>query len=117
MAARLDLDDLTGTTSAGLHLATMGGLWQALAHGFLGLRPLDGILLLDPRLPDAWRSLGLRLRFRGARIGIVARPEVVVVSTDSPVALQLPHSPAIIVTPPGLELRLRHGVWQEGIRR
>jgi trehalose/maltose hydrolase-like predicted phosphorylase len=117
MAARLDLDDLTGTTSAGLHLATMGGLWQALAHGFLGLRPLDGILLLDPRLPDAWRSLGLRLRFRGARIGIVARPEVVVVSTDSPVALQLPHSPAITVTPPGLELRLQHGVWQEGIRR
>ena len=39
MAARLDLDDLTGTTSGGLHLATMGGLWQALAYGFCGLRP------------------------------------------------------------------------------
>ena len=33
MAARLDLDDLTGTTAGGLHLATMGGVWQALAYG------------------------------------------------------------------------------------
>jgi len=37
-AARLDLDDLTGTTVEGLHLATMGGVWQALAFGFVGLK-------------------------------------------------------------------------------
>ena len=35
----MDLDDLTGSTAGGLHLATMGGLWQALAFGFAGLRP------------------------------------------------------------------------------
>ena len=39
IAARLDLDDLTGTTAGGLHLATMGGLWQALAYGFAGSVP------------------------------------------------------------------------------
>jgi trehalose/maltose hydrolase-like predicted phosphorylase len=114
MAARLDLGDLTGTTSAGLHLATMGGLWQALAQGFLGLRPRDGVLHLDPRLPTPWRSLGLRLRFRGARLGVLAGPEVIVVSTDTPVTLQLPRSPAVTVSPPGTELHRRRGVWQEG---
>ena len=39
IAARMDLDDLTGSTAGGLHLATMGGLWQALAFGFGGIRP------------------------------------------------------------------------------
>ena len=33
---RIDLDDLTGTTAGGLHLATMGGLWHALRFGFGG---------------------------------------------------------------------------------
>ena len=42
IAARLDLDDLTGSTAGGLHLATMGGLWQALAFGFAGIRPSGG---------------------------------------------------------------------------
>ncbi|MGH8837180.1 MAG: hypothetical protein ACRDWG_19625, partial [Actinomycetes bacterium] len=37
-AARLDLDDLGGTTAGGLHLANLGGIWQSLAFGFLGLR-------------------------------------------------------------------------------
>ena len=52
--AAIDLDDLTGTTAGGLHLATMGGLWQAFAFGFAGLRPRGGVLHLDPRLPPAW---------------------------------------------------------------
>jgi trehalose/maltose hydrolase-like predicted phosphorylase len=33
LACRLDLDDLTGTSAGGLHVATMGGVWQALATG------------------------------------------------------------------------------------
>jgi trehalose/maltose hydrolase-like predicted phosphorylase len=65
IAARLDLDDLTGTTAGGLHLATMGGLWQALAFGFAGIRPCGERLLVDPRLPTEWHALELALCFRG----------------------------------------------------
>jgi trehalose/maltose hydrolase-like predicted phosphorylase len=64
LAARLDLDDLTRSTAGGLHLATMGGLWQALAFGFAGVRPRADRLLVDPRLPTEWNALELRLRFR-----------------------------------------------------
>ncbi|WP_024805024.1 glycoside hydrolase family 65 protein [Nocardia sp. BMG51109] len=35
-ALRLDLDDRTATTAAGLHMATLGGVWQALLVGFAG---------------------------------------------------------------------------------
>jgi trehalose/maltose hydrolase-like predicted phosphorylase len=65
IAARLDLDDLTGSTAGGLHLATMGGLWQALAFGFAGIRPQGECLVLDPRLPPEWTALELGLRVRG----------------------------------------------------
>jgi trehalose/maltose hydrolase-like predicted phosphorylase len=70
IAARLDLDDLTGSTAGGLHLATMGGIWQALAFGFAGLRPRGDRLLLDPRLPPEWNALELSLRFRGQPLRI-----------------------------------------------
>jgi hypothetical protein len=58
IASRTDLDDLNGTTADGLHLAAMGGLWHALAFGFLGLRPRAGVLHLDPRNPTALDRAG-----------------------------------------------------------
>jgi trehalose/maltose hydrolase-like predicted phosphorylase len=33
------LDDISASPAADVHLAAMGSLWQALAHGFAGLRP------------------------------------------------------------------------------
>jgi trehalose/maltose hydrolase-like predicted phosphorylase len=65
IAARMDLDDLTGSTAGGLHLATMGGLWQALAFGFGGIRPTAERLRVEPRLPPEWNALEFCLRFRG----------------------------------------------------
>ena len=68
IAARMDFDDLTGSSAQGLHLATMGGVWQALAFGFMGLRPRAGMLHVDPVLPPTWSALELRLRFHGAKL-------------------------------------------------
>ena len=72
LAARLDLDDLTGTTAGGLHLATMGGLWQALVHGFLGLCLEEGGAHLAPVLPEGWRSVDVTARVRGRRVRLHA---------------------------------------------
>jgi trehalose/maltose hydrolase-like predicted phosphorylase len=70
IAVRMDLDDLTGSSALGLHLATMGGVWQALAFGFAGLRPRAGMLHVDPVLPPSWSALELRVRFHGARVHV-----------------------------------------------
>jgi trehalose/maltose hydrolase-like predicted phosphorylase len=72
LAARLDLDDLTGSSAGGLHVATMGGVWQALASGFLGLRPAGDTLEADPQLPVSWTAVELRLRYRGRRVRVRA---------------------------------------------
>jgi len=89
LAARLDLDDLTGTTARGLHLATMGGVWQALAYGFLGLRAEPAGIAIDPCLPAAWSALGLRLRFRGRPVGIRADHDRVKITCDTPLIVRV----------------------------
>ena len=89
VAARLDLDDLTGTTAGGLHLATMGGLWQALAHGFLGIRAVADGLSVDPHLPGDWSALSMRFRFRGQRVRVRATHHEVVVTFGEPMRLRV----------------------------
>ncbi|GAA2899181.1 hypothetical protein GCM10010517_64680 [Streptosporangium fragile] len=89
VALALDLEDLTGTTAAGLHLATFGGVWQALLAGFAGARVRDGTLLLDPRLPTAWEGLGLRFRCLGRRVRLDITREAVDVRTDGPLRVRL----------------------------
>ncbi|MGC9669787.1 glycosyl hydrolase family 65 protein [Planosporangium sp. 12N6] len=86
VAARIDLDDRTGTTAGGLHLATMGGLWQALAFGFAGVRPTQRHLVVDPRLPPQWNALELGLRYQGQPFRLRVEPGGVEIDSD---ALQL----------------------------
>lgn len=110
LAARLDLDDLTGTTAGGLHLATFGGLWQALAYGFLGLRPQRGVLELDPRLPSAWEAVSVRFRFEGAPLAVRADHDRVRVSCSRPVAVRQPDGSVRTFAPPGRSIVLERTV-------
>jgi trehalose/maltose hydrolase-like predicted phosphorylase len=85
LTSRIDLDDISGSTAGGVHLAAMGSVWQALVFGFAGLRPRGAALALDPRLPTAWRALELRLRFRGSRVRVRIEPAATWVYADPPV--------------------------------
>jgi trehalose/maltose hydrolase-like predicted phosphorylase/hydroxymethylpyrimidine pyrophosphatase-like HAD family hydrolase len=89
IAARIDLDDLTATTAGGLHLAAMGSVWQALVFGFAGARPKADVLELDPRLPDRWGSLEIRLRFRGVRIVLRMEPRTLEIRADRGTRIRL----------------------------
>ena len=73
LAALLDLDEVSGaSTVGGVHLATMGGVWQALTHGFLGLRLTTTGLTLDPRIPEQWGTVAHHVQFRTTPITIEA---------------------------------------------
>jgi trehalose/maltose hydrolase-like predicted phosphorylase len=97
IACRLDLDDLTHTTGRGLHLATMGGVWQAIAHGFMGVRPRGETLVIDPVLASAWESISLTFRFRGRRVSLRASRDVVDIKCDGPVSVAVCGAPPITV--------------------
>jgi trehalose/maltose hydrolase-like predicted phosphorylase len=69
-AAAIDLDDTMGNAASGVHIATLGGLWQAAVFGFGGMSPTATGLRCDPHLPAAWRALRFPMEWRGRRLRI-----------------------------------------------
>jgi alpha,alpha-trehalose phosphorylase len=64
----VDLMNLHGNTVDGLHVASTGGVWSALAFGFGGMRDHAGLLSFDPRLPASWPGLRFRFCWQGSRV-------------------------------------------------
>ena len=64
-AIAIDLYDSRGNRPEGLHMATQGGLWQAVVLGAAGLSVMDGVLHLDPRLSPSWGRLRFSLTHHG----------------------------------------------------
>ncbi|WP_338015473.1 beta-phosphoglucomutase [Dyella acidiphila] len=67
---RVDLDNLHGNTSHGLHMAAMAGSWLAVAWGFGGMRPQAGRAAFAPMLPAAWQGYRFGLRWQGRHISV-----------------------------------------------
>jgi alpha,alpha-trehalose phosphorylase len=71
----VDLANLHANASDGVHVASAGGTWSALACGFGGMRDHDGELTFDPRLPQEWESLTFRVTWRGSRLRVTVLPD------------------------------------------
>jgi trehalose/maltose hydrolase-like predicted phosphorylase len=108
IAANVDLGDLSGTTGGGLHLATMGGLWQAVVRGFAGVRPDGDVLRIDPHLPERWRRLRIRLCFRGVPLRIEMTHDWVTIDADGPVRTDV-HG---VTLESSGHVTLRDGTWR-----
>lgn len=62
--ARLDLDDYNREVSEGLHITSMAGTWLAIVEGFGGMRIRSGRVILNPVIPEEWKSYSFHARFR-----------------------------------------------------
>ncbi|HEY0240807.1 MAG TPA: glycosyl hydrolase family 65 protein, partial [Friedmanniella sp.] len=101
-----------------MHVASLGGVWSALACGFGGLRDHEGVISLDPRLPEVWDGLTFRITLHGTRVRIdvrhtelrltvedgdeatlLVRGESVTVRAGDPVTRSLAPAPRLIGTP------------------
>jgi len=69
-AALVDLEDVRGNASEGIHGASAGGVWQAVVFGFAGLRLTPEGYTLNPRLPGAWRRLAFSFGHRGLEVSV-----------------------------------------------
>jgi len=84
-AALIDLHDLHSNTRDGLHMASLAGAWMALVNGFGGLRDDEGVLSLDPQLPDSFARLCFRLKWQGHRVTVsVTHKDVTYTLRDGP---------------------------------
>ncbi len=64
-AALVDLEDTRGNAKEGIHAASAGGVWQAIAFGFGGVRTSNGCPQANPHLPPGWTRLKFKLQWRG----------------------------------------------------
>ncbi|MEV6769505.1 glycosyl hydrolase family 65 protein [Nocardia sp. NPDC051030] len=92
-ALRLDLDDRSGSTASGLHMATLGGVWQAMLNGFGGVRVRDGVLAVAPVLPDRWPRLGLAFRCLGRSVRLDIERAGVRIRVDGPLPVAVGDRP------------------------
>ena len=68
LALLMDLADVAGNVSQGVHIASAAGAWMGLVFGFGASATSDGQLTFDPQLPQRFRSLGFSLRFHDRQL-------------------------------------------------
>ncbi len=108
-ALLMDLGNVAGNASHGVHIASAAGVWASLVFGFGGVRDFDGRLSFAPRLPHAWNQLAFSLRFcrrqirvrlthdeesylldEGDPLEVIIRGEPHLLSPGTAVAIKLP---------------------------
>ncbi len=78
IAANIDLDFEQGVTAAGgVHIAALGGMWQALVFGFGGVIVSDQGLRFEPHVPHHWGTVRIPLQWRGEQLYHCVNAEVV----------------------------------------
>jgi len=58
-------DTQGGTTPEGIHVGVMGGSIDIVMRGFAGISLLEDRVVIDPKLPQKWRSLKLKFLYKG----------------------------------------------------
>ena len=90
-AALMDLDDLEHTTTNGLHMASLAGIWTALVAGYGGMRHTDAALSFTPRLPPALTRLAFGLHLAGRTLRVDVSGATATYSINNGKPLQLLH--------------------------
>ncbi|GHB81574.1 glycoside hydrolase family 65 protein [Persicitalea jodogahamensis] len=81
--ARLDLDDYNNDTEDGLHITSMAGTWMSVVKGFAGQRVRDGVLVLNPYIPEGWDAYSFRIGFRGITMRIEVTRQAVIIENPT----------------------------------
>ena len=67
-AGTIDLSNNLGNAAGGVHAAALGGLWQQIMMGFVGVRPREAGIFLCPRFPEHWRQVSFSLLWGKSRL-------------------------------------------------
>jgi alpha,alpha-trehalose phosphorylase len=98
----MDLADVAGNVTDGVHIASAGGVWLSLVYGFGGMRDVDGQLSFAPRLPSGWERLSFPLTLPQGRLRVsVSRFDVTYELEDGTGELTIHHRGEPITLGPG----------------
>jgi alpha,alpha-trehalose phosphorylase len=107
-ALLVDLADVAGNMSDGIHVASAAGAWMALVFGFGGVTDFGGRLRFEPRLPRRFSELSFSLRFcdRQLRVHLGHSTEQYVLSEGDPLEVEVRGTTHRLTMHAPLELRL-----------
>ena len=71
----LDLCNSHGNTPDGVHVASTGGVWAGIVHGFAGMVEQGDHLEFSPRLPTPWDGVTFHLLRHGSRLRVELDPD------------------------------------------
>ena len=107
-ALLMDLANVAGNASNGVHIASAAGVWSSLVFGFGGVRDFDGRLSFTPNLPRAWTELTFSLRFcdRQIRVRLTHDQERYLIDEGEPLQVSIRGEPHLLSpgTPLAIEL-------------
>lgn len=67
-AIRIDLGPNMHSSDAGIHAASIGGIWQIILFGFAGIRINGTTLTINPNLPKEWNELSFIFKWHGKSV-------------------------------------------------
>ena len=102
----VDLADLHSNSRDGVHIASTGGVWNALIYGFAGLRDHHGRVTFDPRLPADWPGMRFPLRIRGSRLRVHLVADSISFEVDEGGPVELSVRGTSVTVNPGEPLRV-----------
>jgi len=83
-AGEIDLANNMGNAAGGVHIAALGGLWQAAVFGVTGLRLREDGIALDPHLLPGWTEMRCSVQWRGCvlRVTLATDPPRIEIEVD-----------------------------------
>ncbi|MBI4491765.1 MAG: glycoside hydrolase family 65 protein [Chloroflexi bacterium] len=120
-AAEIDLANNMGNAAGGVHIAALGGMWQAVVLGIAGVSVREYGLSLSPHLPRSWRRLSFPIQWRGRHVRLFLTGEPLrveaVLERGSPMLVTLEGGPEQELQPGKRYVAELHGqqwtTWRE----
>lgn len=69
-ASQIDMGTNMDSSDYGIHAASLGGVWQCIVMGFAGVRMLNEMLRIDPKLPAYWKHLAFNMYWQGSHLHV-----------------------------------------------
>lgn len=69
-ARDIDMGQKMKSSDDGIHAASLGGIWQIIIFGYGGVRALNGVLRIEPNLPEKWVNLEFGFFWKGELVTV-----------------------------------------------
>jgi maltose phosphorylase len=87
--SRLDLDDYNHEADEGLHITSMAGTWMSIVEGLAGVRVDHDRLIINPLIPDTWKSLSFQMPFRSQPLECIITPHILQITHHGDQAVEV----------------------------